>query len=257
MRKDFAHVYTDGSNGPRYPYGVSSRHPIRDEDGAPIAVGRHYAEHRLGWRESDNTHGSLIERYLGSCIGRRWDDVLSEAAAAVRGDGLAHDILRALRAEWRVDRSCVWIDGELRDPRGFVVNGFYVDPADGTLRRAGPVDRRGWATRRRLKPFLDGDLLPLHEEGADAKAVFERVGGCWFHRVWREIPAFVGAREAYRLAQFSRKRQLSRKEVARLRLEEWRSLAGALDASVANRSYDAGVLRRMEAIRTAAVRSAR
>lgn len=257
MRNDFGHVYTDGINGPRFPDHHVKRRPIRDEDGDVLRGGRPYREARRGWRESDNVHHSLIRRFLTSRIGRPWDDVMSEVAVTLRGDSLAHKILGELR-RWRVDRDCVRIDGVLHSPRGFVVRGFHVDPDDGVLRYAdGGYSRYEWATRRRLEDFLDGDVLPLHAKGAELKGVYERVHDGWFHRVWREIPAFVNLREAFSLSAANRKRQISRKEVARLRLEEWSTLAEALADSVEGRSYDDVVLRRMEAIRSAAILASR
>lgn len=257
MRNDFGHVYTDGHNGPRFPDHHLKRRHIRDEDGDVIRGGRSYREARRGWRESNNVHYSLIQRFLASRIGRRWDEVLSEASTVLRGDSLAHDILSDFR-RWRVDRHCVRVDGELHDPRGFLVRGFHVDPDDGTLRYVGDDYRRySWATRRRLEAYLDGDRLTLNEPGADLKAAYERVEGCWFHHVWKDIPAYASGREVYRLMAENRKRQISGKEVARLRLEEWRSLAGALDDSIDGRSWDEVVHRRMKEIRKAAMRKAK
>lgn len=254
MRNDFCHVYTDGHNGPRFPYHRTKRSRILDEDGAAIRGGRTYRDAERGWRESDNVRHSLIRRFLTSRVGRVWNDVVSEVAYAVRGDSLGHDVMQGFLSSWRVDRKCILIDGELHDPRGCVVRGFYVDPVDGVLRHTdGGYSRYEWCTRRKLEAFLDGDLLTLNEPGADLKAVYERVGGCWFYRRWKDVPAYASGREVYRLKAETFKRQLSRKEVARLGLAEWTRLAGELKASINRRHYDERVHRRLVAIRDHAI----
>lgn len=180
MRPDFKSAYFDPCNGaPRIEACRKPGRVPRDPDDQPsfegVAAGR-----RRGWNRVERTQRqtNVLIRWLASRVGRRWDDVWSEACRAndartVPGSRVRADILR------QVMRDPASSDGEdpvvtrMRWWRG----DFWVD-AGGVLRER-PVSPH----RRRDGGRVDEDRVVL-----SGMRELRRIEGLWYEVTFVQMP---------------------------------------------------------------------
>ena len=134
-----------------------------------------------------------LRRWLHSQLGRRWNDVYSEACAVIKPDSVvrAHIKTHLLefveRHTFMRDRSvCVldtWRGGGIRPvtAKRFGRSAFYVHPETGLLREIKPVSRRDRQRAQREKRQQTFRWL-------DDRFALKQINGIWFACQFRAIP---------------------------------------------------------------------
>lgn len=142
----------------------------------------------LGVDKDLNENLAPLRRYLERQVGRPWDKVYSEIAACLRVDSTVQQHVRDHLGDYvlvKPRREVGWRFFGVTMPGGWIQR-FYVDPADGILKRTDQMlevkARRAAARRRRLheEPI---DRVPLSSDRE-----LRRLGGIWFEVKLAPLP---------------------------------------------------------------------
>ena len=172
MRPDMARVIVER---PRSGAGWARKGKALDPDDLPDHEGMRRA-HR-GRRKWLNENLGPLKRFLDSRVGRPWDTVFAEISAHLRPDSTVQQHVRdhlddfVLLQPGRPARPgyCGWRGHPWHEP-------YYVDPADGVLKRTGDLPESQAARRaERDRPKPPADRIPL-----GAKAELRRIDGLWY-----------------------------------------------------------------------------
>jgi hypothetical protein len=156
-----------------------------------------------------------LKRWLHAQVGRRWNDVYSEACAVIKPDSVIRAHVKTHLLEF-VQRHTFMHDGKvsyLAAGRGggvrpvlsekFVRRVFYVHPETGLLEKIEPVSRKRWVAQERQSTVTVRWLRK--------NVALQQIRGLWFECHFEVVPVGV----SFKVYDHALERLVSRGELAR------------------------------------------
>jgi len=192
MRSDMGKVVVERPRGQSYvpnrKFGMRLRYlPDHDYEEQPKRVGisASYRDYGYSAKWLKDLLGPL-QRFLQKNLGQPWDQVYSEVCAVLdRREITGHHLIAHLKME--VQTNCFMdAKGKIRYRSGNEerrVDGFYVHPITGLLRRAWPESNRELNRRRRLAEAAETAWwLP-----GKGNTAYRNFRGIWYRVTWKQV----------------------------------------------------------------------